>query len=77
MEQREPALTELWDDLRLHVVDIADFNERVVGAYNENVAEKGLAADEQVARSVVPAGTGAFRDFSFVCGLVDSSRVQN
>jgi pyruvate ferredoxin oxidoreductase beta subunit len=45
---------------------VADFNERVVGAYNNGTAEKGLDADEQVARSVVPAGTGALRDFSYI-----------
>ena len=50
----------------LNVVDIADFNERVVGAYNNGLAEKGLPADDQSARSVVPGGTGALRDFSYI-----------
>src|SRR5438445_10242033 len=54
------------EDIRLNVVDIADFNERVVGAYNSGLAEHGLPADDQTARSVVPAGTGALRDFSYI-----------
>ena len=48
-----------FEDIRANVVDIADFNERVVGAYNSGIAEKGLPADDQSARSVIPAGTGA------------------
>ena len=47
-------------------LDIADFNSRVVGAYNVGSAELGLDADIQVARSIVPAGTGALRDFSYI-----------
>src|SRR5690349_12233125 len=53
-------------DINTHVVDIADFNERVVGAYNSGLAERGLPADADTARSVVPAGTGALRDFSYI-----------
>ncbi len=56
----------LWADVNRNVVDIADFNERVVGAYNDGTAEKALPADDQVARSVIPAGTGALRDFSYI-----------
>src|SRR5574337_122860 len=58
-----PALIE---DFRVNVVDVADFNERVVGAYNNGTAEKGLEADDQLARSIIPAGTGALRDFSYI-----------
>ena len=53
-------------DLTEHVVDIADFNERVVGAYNRGAGELELEAEVQTARSVVPAGTGALRDFSYI-----------
>src|SRR5215472_3955554 len=55
-----------FEDIRANVVDIADFNERVVGAYNSGLAEKGLPADDQTARSVIPAATGALRDFSYI-----------
>src|SRR5204863_7281976 len=54
------------EDIQLNVVDIADFNERVVGAYNDGTAEKGLEADDQMARSIIPAATGALRDFSYI-----------
>ena len=52
-------------DLTERVVDIADFNERVVGAYNRGAGELELEAEVQTARSVVPAGTGALRDFAW------------
>src|SRR5499426_271307 len=60
------SVEELIEDIRLNVVDVADFNDRVVGAYNKGTAEKGLEADDQVARSVIPGGTGALRDFSYI-----------
>jgi pyruvate/2-oxoacid:ferredoxin oxidoreductase beta subunit/ferredoxin len=53
-------------DFHANVVDVADFNERVVGAYNDGSAEKGLAADFHSAKSIIPAGTGALRDFSYI-----------
>ena len=40
------------------VLDIATFNDIIVGAYNDGTAEDGLEADEGVARSLIPAGTG-------------------
>ena len=55
-----------FEDIRANVVDIADFNERVVGAYNSGIAEKGLPADDMVSRSIIPAATGALRDFSYI-----------
>ncbi|HET9130890.1 MAG TPA: ferredoxin family protein, partial [Terriglobia bacterium] len=66
MENTEVSLEQLQKDIRLNVVDIADFNERVVGSYNAGTAEKGLEADDQVARSVIPGGTGSLRDFSYI-----------
>jgi ferredoxin len=66
MKAIDPAVEKLREDIRLHVVDIEDFNERVVGAYNKGTAEKGLEADDQLARSVIPAGTGVLRDFSYI-----------
>jgi pyruvate/2-oxoacid:ferredoxin oxidoreductase beta subunit/NAD-dependent dihydropyrimidine dehydrogenase PreA subunit len=44
----------------------ADFHECVVGAYNRGAADGQLIADDAVATSFVPAGTGAERDFSYV-----------
>ncbi len=66
MKALEPEVERLREDIRLNVVDFDDFNDRVVGAYNDGTAEKGLVADDQVARSVIPANTGALRDFSYI-----------
>lgn len=43
----------------------ADFNQRVVDAYNRG-DDDSLIADISVARSLIPAGTGAYRDFSYI-----------
>ena len=65
-ERIEVSVEELRADIHKNVVDIEDFNERVVGAYNDGTAEKGLYADDMVARSIIPAATGALRDFSYI-----------
>jgi len=48
------------------VVPGQGFNECVVGAYNRGTAEWELAADDATATSLVPPGSGAGRDFSYV-----------
>lgn len=48
------------------VIDVEDFNTRIIGAYNKGVAEKGLPADITTAQSLIPAGTGVLRDFSYI-----------
>src|SRR5262245_49991838 len=48
------------------VLDVQDFNERVVGAYNDGTAELDLPADHGTLRSFIPAGTGILRDFSYI-----------
>jgi hypothetical protein len=45
---------------------IDDFNRRVIGAYQEGQGSAVLPADLGVARSLVPPGTGALRDFSYI-----------
>ena len=50
----------------LPVLDVGDFNERIIKGYEDGVAEKGLPADLSVARSIIPAGTATLRDFSYV-----------
>src|SRR5689334_701255 len=65
-ERIDVSVEDLARDIHKNVVDIEDFNERVVGAYNDGTAEKGLEADDQVARSIIPAATGALRDFSYI-----------
>ncbi len=48
------------------VLDVKQFNDCVIQAYENGVAEKGLPADLPIARSIVPVGTAALRDFSYV-----------
>jgi len=43
---------------------VDDFNTAVVGAYASGHADTELPADPSVARSVIPPGTAAIRDFS-------------
>jgi pyruvate/2-oxoacid:ferredoxin oxidoreductase beta subunit/Pyruvate/2-oxoacid:ferredoxin oxidoreductase delta subunit len=47
------------------IVDVQDFFDNVVMGYNKG-AEDELAADVNLARSIMPAGTGALRDFSYI-----------
>ncbi len=48
----------------LPVLDVIDFNERIIRGYEEGYGEKDLPADLSLARSLVPAGTATLRDFS-------------
>src|ERR1044071_2595885 len=48
----------------LPVLDVVDFNERIIRGYEEGYGEKDLPADLSLARSLVPAGTATLRDFS-------------
>src|SRR5438105_10926350 len=48
----------------LPVLDVLDFNERIIHGYEEGWGEADLPADLSVARSLVPAGTATLRDFS-------------
>jgi pyruvate ferredoxin oxidoreductase beta subunit len=50
----------------LPVLDVADFNERIVRGYEEGYGEMELPADLSLARSLVPAGTASLRDFSYI-----------
>jgi pyruvate/2-oxoacid:ferredoxin oxidoreductase beta subunit/NAD-dependent dihydropyrimidine dehydrogenase PreA subunit len=45
---------------------VDDFNRRVIGAYQDGKASAVLPADIGVARSLIPPGTGALRDFSYI-----------
>src|SRR5688572_12973151 len=50
--------------VNLPVLDVVDFNERVIRGYEEGWGERDLPADLALARSLVPAGTATLRDFS-------------
>ena len=53
-------------NVHLPVLDVNDFNNRIIRSYEAGQGEKRLPADLSVARSLVPAGTAALRDFSYV-----------
>ena len=52
--------------LDLPVLDVREFNDGIIRAYEDGTAEKGLPADLAVSRSLVPAGTATLRDFSYI-----------
>ena len=52
--------------VNLPVLDVNDFNERIIRGYEEGTAERDLPADLSMARSLVPAGTATLRDFSYI-----------
>lgn len=58
--------SELNKKTAFEMLDIQDFNDRIVGAYNDGTAEEGLPADISTARSLIPAGTAQLRDFSYI-----------
>ncbi len=55
-----------YKQVTLPILDVNDFNDRIIRGYEDGIAEKGLPADESVARSVIPAGTATLRDFSYI-----------
>lgn len=46
--------------------DVEDFKNRIVAAYNDGSASSELPADEVHARSIIAAGSGRYRDFSYI-----------
>ena len=55
-----------YKEINLPILDVTNFNDHIIHSYEIGSAEKGLPADLAVARSLVPAGTAALRDFSYV-----------
>lgn len=56
---------------------VEDFNERVMGAYQAGVGSTELPADIGLARSLIPAGTGALRDFSYLAPEIPEYVAEN
>jgi pyruvate/2-oxoacid:ferredoxin oxidoreductase beta subunit/NAD-dependent dihydropyrimidine dehydrogenase PreA subunit len=52
--------------ISLPVLDVDDFNDRIIRGYEDGTAEKALPADLSLARSFIPAGTANLRDFSYI-----------
>ena len=62
----------------LPVLDVNDFNERIIRGYEEGYGEKELPADLSVARSLIPAGTAfSNRTFRFLAEPRFPSGVDN
>jgi pyruvate ferredoxin oxidoreductase beta subunit len=63
--------------INLPILDVDDFNDRIIRAYEDGNAEKGLPADLSVSRSLVPAGTATLRDFSYVAPEIPEFITEN
>src|SRR5438105_13784494 len=61
----------------LPVLDVNDFNERIIRGYEEGYGEKELPADLSLARSLVPAGTATLRDFSNIAPEIPTYITEN
>ena len=58
-------------------LDTKDFIERVVYAYNHGNADADLDANLEVSRSIIPAATGAYRDFSYIAPEIPKFNLEN
>ena len=61
----------------LPILDVNDFNERIIRGYEDGIAEKGLDADLSLARSLIPAGTATLRDFSYIAPEIPDYITEN
>lgn len=61
----------------LPVLDVTDFNDRVIRGYESGTADKALEADLGVARSLIPAGTATLRDFSYIAPEIPDYITEN
>jgi pyruvate/2-oxoacid:ferredoxin oxidoreductase beta subunit/NAD-dependent dihydropyrimidine dehydrogenase PreA subunit len=59
------------------VVDVDAFNEHVIGEYEAGRGDISLEADLDTARSIIPGGTGALRDFSFIAPEIPEFIAEN
>ena len=64
--EKIPSTVSTIEDRLETLVDVEDFNSRVIDGYNEGSGPLALKADVYTARSIIPAGTGAYRDFSYI-----------
>src|SRR5271168_5544436 len=61
----------------LPLLDVVDFNERVIRGYEEGWGERDLPADLSLARSLIPAGTATLRDFSNIAPEIPQYITEN
>ena len=64
-------------EVELPILDVSDFNERIIRGYEDGTGEKELPADLSLARSFIPAGTATLRDFSYVAPEIPEYIVEN
>lgn len=58
-------------------IDVAGFFDRVLQGYEDGTGPAELAADLDTARSLIPAGTGAYRDFSYLAPEIPRFKREN
>ncbi|MDZ4784339.1 MAG: thiamine pyrophosphate-dependent enzyme [Planctomycetia bacterium] len=63
--------------VNLPILDVVDFNERVIRGYEEGTAEKKMPAELGLARSLVAAGTATLRDFSYIAPEIPEYKPSN
>src|SRR5580704_11244946 len=63
--------------VNLPVLDVTDFNERIIRGYEEGDGDEKLPADLTLARSLVPAGTATLRDFSNIAPEIPEYIAEN
>src|SRR6516164_10469087 len=66
-----------YKQVSLPILDVTDFNERIIRGYEEGYGEKELPADLSVARSLIPAGTATLRDFSNIAPEIPEYIAEN
>jgi pyruvate/2-oxoacid:ferredoxin oxidoreductase beta subunit/NAD-dependent dihydropyrimidine dehydrogenase PreA subunit len=64
--EKIPSTAPTIEDRLETLIDVEDFNNRVINGYNEGSGSSDLEADVYTARSIIPGGTGAYRDFSYI-----------
>lgn len=63
--------------VELPILDVDDFNDRIICGYEQGYGEKLLPADLSTARSLIPAGTATLRDFSYVAPEIPTYITEN
>src|SRR5580704_1510132 len=63
--------------VNLPILDVNDFNERIIRGYEEGYGDEKLPADLTTARSLIPAGTATLRDFSNIAPEIPQYVTEN
>ena len=58
-------------------IDVADFFDRILDGYEDGTGPAQLEADLDTARSLIPVGTAAYRDFSYLAPEVPRFQHEN